>query len=46
MKINVLKTILKEIKKVKKERGLVDMSIFDNWKDKFIIKDEIIVQLV
>lgn len=46
MKINVLETILKEIKKAKKEHGLVDMKIFDNWKYKFMIRDDVIVELV
>lgn len=45
MNVNVLKTILKEIKKAKKAYGRADLSIFDNWKDKFTFKDEVIVDL-
>jgi DNA-directed RNA polymerase subunit beta' len=43
---SVQKYILKEIKKAKKEYGLVDMKIFDNWKYKFMIRDDVIVELV
>ena len=34
------------VKKAKKEHGLVDMKIFDNWKYKFMIRDDVIVELV
>ena len=45
MNVKVLKTILNEIKKAKKACGRVDMSIFDNWKDKFTFNEDVIVDL-
>lgn len=45
MNVNVLKTILNEIKKAKKACGRVDMGIFDNWKDKFTFNEDVIVDL-
>ena len=45
LEISVLKTILKLIIEAKKEHGHVNMSIFDNWKDKFKMKEDKIVEL-
>ena len=45
MNVNVLKTILNEIKKAKKACGRVDRGIFDNWKDKFTFNEDVIVDL-
>lgn len=45
MSLNVLKKILKEIRKAKKKYGRVDMSIFDNWEGKFIMDEDIIIDL-
>lgn len=42
---DVLKKILDEIIKAKKEHGRVNMSIFDDWQYKFIIKEDIIMEL-
>lgn len=45
MGVGVLKRILSEIHRVKKGGKRVDMGIFDNWEGRFIMEDDVIVDV-
>ena len=45
MGVSVLKRILSEIHRVKKGGKRVDMGIFDNWEGRFIMEDDVIVDV-
>ena len=45
MGVGVLKRVLSEIRRAKKGGKRVDMGIFDNWKGRFIVEGDVIVDV-